>query len=133
MDLPYNVYITEEDVLKRGYSLKDSLALDDQGEISKTVDAFLTEVASSVYNLILDLTKDTGIATAICQSVNYSNDIAYAQLEQAIYILENGNLLATSGEGTQLTLEDIRGQKAYSAIAYNHLKSTLKYLFGGIC
>lgn len=63
MDLPYNVYITEEDVLKRGYSLKDSLALDDQGEISKTVDAFLTEVASSVYNLVLDLTKDTGIAT----------------------------------------------------------------------
>lgn len=133
MDLPYNVYITEEDVLKRGYSLKDSLALDDQGEISKTVDAFLTEVASSVYNLVLDLTKDTGITTAICQSVNYSNDIAYAQLEQAIYILENGNLLATSGEGTQLTLEDIRGQKAYSAIAYNHLKNTLKYLFGGIC
>lgn len=133
MDLPYNVYITEEDVLKRGYSLKDSLALDDQGEISKTVDAFLTEVASSVYNLVLDLTKDTGIATAICKSVNYSNDIAYAQLEQAIYILENGNLLATSGEGTQLTLEDIRGQKAYSAIAYNHLKNTLKYLFGGIC
>ena len=42
MDLPYNVYITEEDVLKRGYSLKDSLTVDDQGEISKTVDAFLT-------------------------------------------------------------------------------------------
>ena len=133
MDLPYNVYITEEDVLSRGYSLRDSLYVDDQGYIDQTIDAFLTEVSGTIYNLVLDIVHDTGIASAICRSVDYANDIAYAQFEQAIYILENGNLLATSGEGTSLTIEDIRGARAYSPLAYNHMKAALKYLFGGIC
>ena len=132
MEYPYKVYITKEDVLKRGYDLTQTLSVDDQGHIDATIDSFLEEVASTIYNLVLTKVSDPTIAKYICTLESYQNDIAICQLEQAVYLLENGNLLSTSGEGTNLTLDDIRGAKAYSAIAYNHVEVMTKYLFGGI-
>ena len=53
MEYPYKVYITKEDVLKRGYDLTQTLSVDDQGHIDATIDSFLEEVASTIYNLVL--------------------------------------------------------------------------------
>lgn len=149
MELPYNVYITKEDVLSRGYNLETVLKYDDQGTIDLTIKAFLEEVADAIYNLVLETisnldmtsylfdTTDEEFAKYICTSEDYQNTIAYAQLNQAIYILDNGNLLATAGEGTQFNIEDLRGQRAYAPIAIGSISKSLNNYFkrclGGIC
>ncbi len=149
MTLPYNVYITEDDVLSRGYNLSNILHQDDQGTIENTIRAFLEEVGDTIYNLVLETisnldiisylldTTDEEFAKYICTSEDYESTIAYAQLVQALYILENGNLLATTGEGTQFTIEDLRGARAYAPSAISLINKSLcnflKRCQGGIC
>lgn len=134
MELPYKIYITEDDILQKGYSLSKRLKIDDQGHIEATINAFLDEVALSIYNLLLEKINPIFDVDIICTCDEAKDDLTFCQLQQAIYLFENGNLLANSGYGNNNQLVDInqlRGNRAYSPVVINFLTKK-GYFFGGI-
>lgn len=134
MTKPYKVYITEEDLLQeKGYSLNTSLRFDQSGDIELTKTHFLEEVASIIYTKILDITKDRAKAILICNDDYFKEQIEYLQLEQAVYVLENGNILAVCDDSGQIDVAKLKSNaNALSDLVRVELENMpIRYL--GIC
>ncbi len=134
MTKPYKVYITEDDLLQeKGYSLNSSLRLDQTGDIELTKTHFLEEVASIIYTKILDLTKDREKAILICNDEYFQEQIEFMQLEQAVYVLENGNILSVCDDSGQIDVAKLKSnQNALSDVVRVELENMpIRYL--GIC
>ncbi len=134
MTKPYKVYITEEDLLQeKGYSLNTSLRFDQSGDIELTKKHFLEEVASIIYTKILDITKNRAKAILICNDDYFKEQIEYLQLEQAVYVLENGNILSVCDDSGQIDVAKLKSNaNALSDIVRVELENMpIRYL--GIC
>ncbi len=112
MNKPYNVYITEEDLLEqKGYSLNTSLRLDHTGDVEYTKIHFLDEIALIIYTKLLDITKDREAAKLVCTDEYFKELITFLQLEQAVYVLENGNVLAVCDDSGQIDIAKLKSNK----------------------
>lgn len=134
MTKPYTVYITEDDLLQeKGYSLNASLRVDQTGDIELTKTHFLEEVASIIYTKILDLTKDREKAILICNDEYFKEQIEFLQIEQAVYVLENGNILSVCDDSGQIDVTKLKSnQNALSDVVRVELENMpIRYL--GIC
>lgn len=131
MTLPYKSYITADDILKyKGYRLDKVLATDHSGSTNETIEHFLLEVASVVYNCVLETCNRQEMAEFICTSEDFENLIARCQLEQAVYILENSNLLSMANLKEGADIKEIRKVRSYSPLMLNELKAS-RIFFGG--
>ena len=134
MTKPYTVYITEDDLLQeKGYSLNASLRVDQTGDIELTKTHFLEEIASIIYTKILDLTKDREKAILICNDEYFKEQIEFLQIEQAVYVLENGNILSVCDDSGQIDVTKLKSnQNALSDVVRVELENMpIRYL--GIC
>lgn len=134
MNKPYKVYITEDDLYEeKGYSLNIALMKDHTGDIEQTKKHFLDEIASIIYTKILDITKDRDKASLICKDDYFKEQIAYLQLEQAVYVLENGNVLSVCDDSGQIDVSRLKSNSnALSDVVRAELEAMpIRYL--GIC
>lgn len=132
MELPYKSYITEADLLSlKGYKLSQILKIDHSGNSTQTVEHWLLEIASIVYNCVLEICNRQDYAEYICTNEEYKNVIARCQLEQAVYVIENGNLLSISGQGETMDLKEMRKIRAYAPLMLNELRAA-RLVYGGV-
>lgn len=134
MNKPYKVYITEDDLYEeKGYSLNITLKKDHTGDIEQTKKHFLDEIASIIYTKILDLTKDRDKAILICTDDYFKDQLALLQLEQAIYVLENGNVLAISDDSGQIDVQRLKSNNNALADVVRAELEAMPIRYIGIC
>lgn len=134
MNKPYKVYITEDDLYEeKGYSLNIALKKDHTGDIEQTKKHFLDEIASIIYTKILDLTKDRDKAILICTDYYFKDQLALLQLEQAIYVLENGNVLAISDDSGQIDVQRLKSNNNALADVVRAELEAMPIRYIGIC
>ncbi len=134
MTKPYNVYITEDDLFEeKGYSLNIALKKDHTGDIEQTKKHFLDEIASMIYSKILQITNNRDKAKLICTDDYFKDQLALMQLEQAVYVLENGNILSVADDSGQIDIARLKtNQNALADLVVRELESMpIRYI--GIC
>lgn len=134
MAKPYNVYITEDDLFEeKGYSLNIALKKDHTGDIEQTKKHFLDEIASMIYSKILQITNNRDKAKLICTDDYFKDQLALMQLEQAVYVLENGNILSVADDSGQIDIARLKtNQNALADLVVRELESMpIRYI--GIC
>lgn len=123
---PYQSFITREDILENGGYDINKLLIDDRENIEQVADGFLKEIAKMIYTLI-SLHKGALFAKEVYAEClvdeALKETIKLAQYHQAIYIFENGDLMATNGiNGNNIiALSEIRGLRSYSQNAIDEL------------
>lgn len=131
---PYNVYITEDDLFEeKGYSLNIALKKDHTGDIEQTKKHFLDEIASMIYSKILQITNNRDKAKLICTDDYFKDQLALMQLEQAVYVLENGNILSVADDSGQIDIARLKSnQNALADLVVRELEAMpIRYI--GIC
>lgn len=134
MEKPYNVYITEDDLFEeKGYNLNTALRLDHTGDIESTKKHFLDEIASIIYSKILEITMNREEAKLICTDEAFKEQLTLMQLEQAVYVLENGNIYSVGDDSGQVDVTRLKADNnALSKIVEEELEAMpIRYL--GIC
>ena len=134
MTKPYKVYITEDDLYEeKGYSLNTSLRVDHTGDIEQTKKHFLDEIASIIYTKIVDITKNSDRAELICTDPYFETKLARLQLEQAVYVLENGNIYSVADDSGQIDMTRLKADSnALSSLVEKELEAMpIRYL--GMC
>lgn len=94
---------------------------------------FLDEIASIIYTKILDLTKDRDKAILICTDYYFKDQLALLQLEQAIYVLENGNVLAISDDSGQIDVQRLKSNNNALADVVRAELEAMPIRYIGIC
>lgn len=111
----YNSHITADDFKEyAGYRLQERLLADDGPSPDDVARRFLLEVSRMVFQCI---SKHAGVEKA---KYIYSSDdeeivdvLKRAELYQAIYIFENGDLASSNGP-ININVEELRGYRNYS-------------------
>ena len=108
--MDYKLYLTYEDIQKRGYDLKvdGRLNLGDFPSIEEAIEDFIQEIFFSIYDLIESYKGKKwtklffeDMATVIDKELHpnaYSmqETLKWAILEQAIFIYENGDIMTSA-------------------------------------
>lgn len=130
MELPYKNYITSDDLFKlKGYQLSTCLLEDNSGNIQETINHFLNEIASSIYYYVLTQCCNREAAKLICTDEAYEDLIAHCQLEQAVYVLENGNLLAVVSDDL-INVNELRKVKAFAPLVIEEIRGAKLFYCG---
>lgn len=132
MEKDYYIYVTKEDVLDKGYDLSKALKVDHSGDINLTINHFLDEIAEIIYTKILDGCKDMPKAKFICQDEYYKNTIANMQLSQAVYVLDNGNVLAVADDTGMIDVSKLKSNANALSDYCNAVLNTLPLRYLGL-
>lgn len=126
----YQSYINAKDFLNyAGYDLSLKLVRGDEPNQNKVIENFLNQVALMIYDYLPVYIRDE-----FYEDIKYREVLKNAQLYQATYLFENGDIYNKIGltviRSGYIDIEQLRGDRYMSPSAIKVLKSTGVFLRG---